>query len=64
MQYNTLFSPKVYRLEMTSDEADWDNQPWQSHESSPEAVEKVPLTEPSQSRPTIGNLLQFFYVCV
>lgn len=50
---------KVFRLEMTSEEADWDNQPWQSHESSPsEAVEKVSLTEPSQSRPTIGPFLE------
>ncbi|XP_047475615.1 FHF complex subunit HOOK interacting protein 1B-like isoform X6 [Penaeus chinensis] len=50
---------KVFRLEMTSDEADWDNQPWQSHESSPpEAMEKVSLTEPSQSRPTIGPFLE------
>ncbi|KAK8735967.1 hypothetical protein OTU49_005143 [Cherax quadricarinatus] len=50
---------KVYRLEITGEEGDWDNPPWHSHESSPEIVEKTTASESqSQSRPTIGPFLE------
>lgn len=51
---------QVYCLEIMGEENDWENHPWQSHESSPsEVVEKNSgFSESSQSRPTIGPFLE------